>query len=145
MGGRPTQLAWAEIYLGLMQGVVDAAEGPFDALYSNNFHEAANYIIMTNHLRDSHVVYINDRTWSRLSQEHQRILVEAANEAGDWYTAQVDANIAAITRRLREAGVTVMDIDAGPLRERIARRVEGIEAEGSMWRRGLYQEVQNIR
>ena len=66
MGGSPTQLAWAEIYLGLMQGVVHAAEGPLDSLYSNRFHEAANNIILTEHIRDSMVVYINDRVWDRL-------------------------------------------------------------------------------
>ena len=32
MGTQPTQVAWGETYLALMQGVVDAMEGPFDTL-----------------------------------------------------------------------------------------------------------------
>lgn len=144
MGGRPTQIAWGEVYLALSQGVVDAAEGPADALYSMRFFEAARNVTVTNHLRDSLQVMINDRTWSRLSQEHQRILVEAANEAGDWYTAQVNATIEAAFNAMRAGGATVREIDLAPFREGVARRIQEIEAEGTIWRGGLYQEIQNI-
>ena len=144
MGASPTQLAWGEVYLGLMQGVVDAAEGPLDMIYSMRFFEAASYIILTEHVRDSLVVYINNRVWDRLSPEHQKILVEAAYESGVWYSAQVIAATEAVLEDFRRVGTTITSIDTGPLRERIARRVQEIEAEGTMWRRGLHQELQNL-
>jgi TRAP-type C4-dicarboxylate transport system substrate-binding protein len=145
MGGKGTQVAWTEIYLALMQGVVDAAEGPLDALYSNKFHEAGKNVVITNHLRDCMETYINDKAWNRLSPEHQKILVEAADEAGDWYTSQVDATVEAALKGIRDGGGVIVEIDVGPLSEKISRRIEALEAEGSMWRKGLYQEIQNIR
>ena len=37
LGTQPTQVAWGETYLALMQGVVDAMEGPFDTLFGMKF------------------------------------------------------------------------------------------------------------
>jgi TRAP-type C4-dicarboxylate transport system substrate-binding protein len=145
IGGKPTQIAWGETYLALQQGVVDAAEGPADSLYSMKFYEAAKNVIVTNHIRDCLELIINDKTWDRLSAEHQKILVEAANEAGDWYTAQVNATVETAFKNIRAGGGIITEIDAGPLREKVSKRIEAIEAEGSMWRKGLYQEIQNIR
>jgi TRAP-type C4-dicarboxylate transport system substrate-binding protein len=145
MGGRPTQIAWGETYLALQQGVVDAAEGPADSLYSMKFYEAAKNIIVTNHLRDCLELMINDKAWDRLSAEHQKIVVDAANEAGDWYTSQITATVESSYKGIRDGGGTITEIDAGPFREKVSRRIDAIEAEGSMWRRGLYQEIQNIK
>jgi TRAP-type C4-dicarboxylate transport system substrate-binding protein len=145
IGGSPTQIAWGETYLALQQGVVDAAEGPADSLFSMRFYEAARYVMVTNHIRDSLQLMINDRIWSRLSPEHQRILVEAGNEAGDWYSNQVNTTVENAFRAIREGGGIITEVDVAPLRDRVARRIQEIEAEGNLWRRGLYQEIQNIR
>ena len=89
---------------------------------------------------------MNDKSWNRLSPEHQKILVDAANEFGDWFTSRIDANLANAIKAMRDAGVTIIDnIDVGPMREKVAKRIQAIEAEGSMWRKGLYQEIQNIK
>jgi tripartite ATP-independent transporter DctP family solute receptor len=145
IGGSPTQIAWGETYLALQQGVVDAAEGPADSLYSMKFYEAAKNIMVTNHIRDSLEMMINDKLWERLSPEQQKILVDAANEAGDWYTSQINATVEAAFRGIRDGGGNIIEINAAPLREKVSRRIEQIEADGSMWRKGLYQEIQNIR
>ena len=145
MGGKPTQVAWGETYLALSQGVVDAAEGPADNLYSMKFYEVAKNIMLTHHLRDSLEMMINDRVWGRLSADQQKILVDAANEAGDWYTSQVNTTVESAFKAIREGGGVFHEIDVGPIRAKVARRIEQIEAEGSMWRKGLYQEIQNIR
>jgi hypothetical protein len=60
MGTQPTQVAWGETYLALMQGLVDAMEGPFDTLLSMKFFEAAQNISMTHHLISASSVCIND-------------------------------------------------------------------------------------
>jgi tripartite ATP-independent transporter DctP family solute receptor len=145
IGAKPTQIAWGETYLALQQGVVDAAEGPADSLYSMKFYEAAKNIIVTNHIRDCLEMMINDKTWERLSPEQQKILIDAANEAGDWYTNQVNATVEASFKGIQDGGGVITEIDATLLREKVSKRIDAIEAEGSMWRRGLYQEIQNIR
>ena len=145
MGGNPVQLAWAEVYLGLMQGVVCAAESPPESLIASRLHETVNNIVLTRHLHDAKTVFINDRAWNRLSPEHQRILVESAREAGEWYVAHIEANLEAVMRAFQNEGANLVEIDVGPFRERVARRVQEIEAEGHMWRRGLFQEIQDIR
>jgi tripartite ATP-independent transporter DctP family solute receptor len=145
IGARPTQIAWGETYLALQQGVVDAAEGPADSLYSMKFYEAAKNIIVTNHIRDCLELMINDKTWGRLSPEQQKIIVDAANEAGGWYTSQVNTTVESSFKAIREGGGIITEIDVGPLREKVSKRIEAIEAEGSIWRRGLYRDIQNLR
>jgi tripartite ATP-independent transporter DctP family solute receptor len=145
IGARPTQIAWGETYLALQQGVVDAAEGPADSLYSMKFYEAAKNIIVTNHIRDCLELMINDRTWDRLSPEQKKIIVDAANEAGDWYTSQINDTVDASFKGIRDGGGVITEIDVSLLREKVSRRIDAIEADGSLWRRGLYQDIQNIR
>ena len=50
LGARPSRLAWAEVFLGLKNGVVDAAEGPVSAAFSAKFHEAVKHVMRTDHI-----------------------------------------------------------------------------------------------
>jgi TRAP-type C4-dicarboxylate transport system substrate-binding protein len=145
IGGKPTQIAWGETYLALQQGVVDAAEGPADSLYTMKFYEAAKNVMVTNHIRDCLELMINDKIWGGLSAEHQKLLVDAGREAGDWYTTQINTVVESAFKGIRDGGGTITEIDVGPLREKVSKRIEEIEAEGSMWRKGLYKAIQDIK
>lgn len=144
IGGKSTQVAWGETYLALKQGVVDAAEGPIDNLYSMSFYEAGNYITVTNHLRDSMQVMINDRKFNSLSDEHQKILTEAAKEAGIWYSSQIADVIENAIAKMKENGATVTPMDPKVLEEvraMLVQRIESLDASGKWWKPGLYKRI----
>ena len=144
LGGKPTQVAWAETYLALQQGVVDAAEGPIDNLYSMNFYEAAPYITVTNHLRDSMQVMINDDLWNSLSAEQQQILTQAAEEAGDWYTAQIEEVVANAVATMKENGATVTEMSPEALAEmkgKLVERINALDADATYWPTGTYEQI----
>jgi tripartite ATP-independent transporter DctP family solute receptor len=145
IGAKPTQIAWGETYLALQQGVVDAAEGPADSLYTMKFYEAAKNVMVTNHIRDSLELMINDRIWGTLSADQQKLIVDAGRQAGDWYTAQINNVVQTAFKGIRDGGGTITEIDAAPLRDKISKRIDQIEAEGSMWRKGLYKAIQDIK
>ncbi len=81
LGTRPSRLAWGEIYLGLKTGVVEAAEGPISSAYSAKFHEAATNVIRTDHLMSSAHITVNDKAFSALPPDMQKLLADCALEA----------------------------------------------------------------
>ncbi|MGI6433455.1 MAG: TRAP transporter substrate-binding protein [Sphaerochaetaceae bacterium] len=147
IGAKSTQVAWGETYLALKQGVVDAAEGPIDNLYSMNFYEAGKFITVTNHLRDSMQVMINDKKFDSLSAEHQKILVDASLEAGDWYSAQINEVIEQSIQNMKQNGATVTPMDPDVLsdvRDMLIRRIESLDASGKWWKSGLYAQISDL-
>ncbi|MBC7189293.1 TRAP transporter substrate-binding protein, partial [Candidatus Aerophobetes bacterium] len=86
LGTIPTQIAFPEVYTALQQGVVDAMECPLYWIYASSFHEQAKYLILTGHIMYYNQVFINERVFQSLSPEYQRIIKEAALEAGEYET-----------------------------------------------------------
>jgi hypothetical protein len=81
LGTRPSRLAWGEIYLGLKTGVVEAAEGPISSAYSAKFHEAAPNVIRTDHLMSSAHITINEKAFTSLPADMQKLVTDCAVEA----------------------------------------------------------------
>ena len=148
LGANPTQVAWGEVYLALKQGVVDAAEGPKDSLYSMKFYEAAKYVTITDHNRDSMQVMINDKIFkNKLSANQQQILVEAALEAGDWYSAQIDGIVENALNEMKANGAVITELapaELQKLRGMVWTRTKEIDASGDVWRTGLFDEIQKL-
>lgn len=144
LGARPTQVPWGEVYLALNQGVVEAAEGPLDAVYTMKFYESANNITMTNHIRDDMVVMINNKKFNSLTKEQQDIIVAAANEAGDWYTQTVKDNTTKFIDEMKKAGVNFIEVDKDPFIEKMVKTASQLENE-DLWRKGLFEEIQQMK
>lgn len=140
LGASPTQVPWGETYLALKQGLVDAAEGPLDQLYTMNFHEAANNIILTNHLRDNLIVTINNGKFEGMSDAQRAALLEAAKEAGDWYSETCRKAAGTNARLMKEAGCNFIEIDIAPLQAAVLKRAEELEKEGA-WKAGIMQTI----
>lgn len=145
LGASPTQIAWGEVYLALTQGVVDAAEGPLDAVYSMKFYEGAPYVIMTNHIRDNLAVLINESKFKSLSDNQKQILTEAAVEAGQWYTEQVRSNLDKVVENLKNEGAIIIeDIDVEPFVALMFDAADRLEQEG-VWTKGLFKQIQELQ
>lgn len=143
LGASPVQIAWGETYLALKQGVVAASEGPIDQLYTMNFYEATMNVVMTNHLRDDLVVTINDVQFNKMSDSQQQALIEAANEAGDWYSKTCKEAADENMQLMKDKGCEFHEIDIAPLQEVILAKANQLEADGQ-WRAGLIADIMAI-
>lgn len=144
MGAQPTQVAWAEVYLALMQGVVDAMEGPFDTLLGMKLYEAAPNISLTHHILSASMVCINDKKFLTLPKDLQEILLGAAKDAGDYFTK---LNIESYDRDKKEMeakGAKFIVVDRKPFQERMIPLIKEME-EQEKWSKGLYQKIQDIK
>ena len=144
LGASPTQVPWGETYLALKQGVVDAAEGPLDQLYTMNFYEATMNVILTNHLRDNLIVTINNSKFERMSDSQKKALLEAANEAGDWYSATCQKAAETNVKLMKDNGCNFIEIDIAPLQAAVLKRAEELEKEGA-WKAGIMQKIADAK
>jgi len=144
MGTKPARVAWAEVFLGLKTGVVDAAEGPIGSAYAQKFHQAATNVMLTDHLVSSQHITINEKAYQALSPDVQKIMVDAAREAIAWGRKEAEAETADLAKKMAAEGARVITVNRAPFADRALSAVKGMEQDGA-WSTGLYQRIRDIR
>lgn len=117
VGANPAPIAFAEVYLALQQGVVDAQENPLPTIKAKKFYEVQSHINLTGHITDSLLTIASGNIWNRLSNEDKDIFTTvlkeaAANCSNDIAQAEVD-----LIAWFEEQGVTVNKVDRKPFRD----------------------------
>src|SRR6185436_8471423 len=72
VGANPTPIAFAEVYLALQNGTVDAQENPLPTIEAKKFYEVQKYIILTGHITDSLVSIVSSSAWGKLSEADKK-------------------------------------------------------------------------
>jgi len=144
LGARPSRLAWAEVFLGLKNGVVDAAEGPVSAAFAAKFYEAAKHVIRTDHIYSSAHITINEKAYQDLTPELQQILVAAAKESVNWARDQAAKETEEVLSKMAAAGATLHKVDISAVQARSQAAVADMEGEGA-WSAGLWKAIQEIK
>jgi len=146
LGLGTAQVAWGETYLALQQGVVDACEAPLDSIYTMKFYETTNRVTLTEHIRDNAAVYMNDDLYNQMSDAQKQVLSEAAKEAGEWYTTEIDV-ISHEYKEIMESEGTVFavpsDAAIADMTEVVAERAKELEREG-LWKEGLFEGIRAL-
>ena len=81
IGAAPTPLAWAELYISLQQGTVNAQENAADTCVGAHFEEVQDYLACTNHILYCNQICMNKNLYDALSDEHKAVLDKAVKEA----------------------------------------------------------------
>ena len=81
IGAEPTPLAWAELYISLQQGTVNAQENAADTCVGAHFEEVQKYLACTNHILYCNQICMNKKLYEALSPEHKAVLDKAVAEA----------------------------------------------------------------
>ena len=76
VGANPTPIAFAEVYLALQNGTVDAQENPLPTIDAKKFYEVQKYIILTGHITESLVTIMGAGTWAKLNDADRAIFSE---------------------------------------------------------------------
>lgn len=143
LGAKPTVIPWAESYLALRTGVVDGLDSPLSSVYPQKFYQAAKYVTMTNHSAAPFNILISERIFQGLSEAQQSALIEAAREAGEFYTQAIAREFKKQKAEMEADGVTFAEIDVAPFVERARAVAKEFESQGR-WPQGLFDKVQNL-
>src|SRR4030095_9332117 len=89
VGANPTPIAFAEVYLALQNGTVDAQENPLPTIDAKKFYEVQKYIVLTGHITDALLTIVGGPTWSKLAPADQKIFEDVLKEAAGKATAEI--------------------------------------------------------
>src|ERR1700693_3016021 len=107
VGANPTPIAFAEVYLALQNGTVDAQENPLTTIEAKKFYEVQKYIILTGHIIDSLATQVAPHVWSKLSDPEKKIFTDVTLEAAASATADIQKREGELADEFRKKGLTV--------------------------------------
>jgi len=116
MGATPTGMPWSEVYSALQTKVIDGAEAQHPAVYGARLYEVIKVITKTEHIYLITGI-VTSRTWfDKLPADQQAILLEETVAAGKWASEKTIESLADYEKKLREKGVSVVEIDKTPFK-----------------------------
>ena len=116
MGATPTGMPWSEVYSALQTRVIDGAEAQHPAVYGARLYEVVKIITKTEHIYLITGI-VTSRAWfDKLPADQQKILSEESFAAGKWASEATIASLADYEKKLREKGVTIVEIDKAPFK-----------------------------
>lgn len=114
MGAAPTPLAFAEVYSGIEQGVIEGVLIPALLGYGMRFHEVAKHLAIVDVQPFTLVWFVNEKWYQGLPSDLRDIFTETVLKARDWQmqkTMEMDKEVEA---KLTAEGtkITVMGPEA---------------------------------
>ncbi|UOM36339.1 sialic acid TRAP transporter substrate-binding protein SiaP [Acuticoccus sp. I52.16.1] len=141
-GANPTPIAFAEVYLALQQGTVDAQENPLPTIQAKKFYEVQDDINLTGHITDALLTIVGGPTWNQLSDEDKAALSTVLEETADCATQQIIDKENELAAWFKEQGVTVNEVDRGPFIEATKAMHNG---DMATWDQETYDRLQAIK
>lgn len=142
MGANPTPMAFAEVYQGLQQGVVDGQENPIATIASMKFYEVQDYLALTGHVVQATPIVISDQVFSSLTAEEQEILANAVKDHEETNVLLIEDYTERMLQVFRDNGMNIIeDVDVEAFRARVKEYLPEWEKK---WGEGLYNKLQSV-
>lgn len=141
LGALPQQIPFAELYMALKTGVVDAQENGAIVVEAKSLYEVQKYYMKTDYIRDIETFYMSADRWSELSAADQKLIHEASEIAGNTETELTRQQLKDVYSRLN-AKMTIIEPDLNSIRQRL----DGVfdSYEGEKWPKGLLQKIKDM-
>lgn len=116
-GAIPTQVAWGELYQGLQQGIVDAAENDYTNFSLLDHHKTVNgkFITETEHDYTTRLVLLNGKKWDKYTEQQKKYITEALKQATREERSVTYAQLDKSKAKVIADGARVNPIDKKPL------------------------------
>ncbi|MFP4431920.1 MAG: sialic acid TRAP transporter substrate-binding protein SiaP [Spirochaetaceae bacterium] len=125
VGASPTPVAFAEVYLALQQGVVEAQENPLPTIRGMAFYEVQDYINLTGHMTNTLMTVVRGDLWEELSDADKEIFTEVLTEAAGRSSDAVYEQELELGDWFEEQGNTVIEVDRQPFMDAVMPMLEG--------------------
>lgn len=143
LGAQPTVIAFADLYMALRQGTVDAQENGWDTVYSSSLYEVQDYFMATDYIRDVSAIFISNDLWNQLSEEQKAVITAAAEKAVRTEEATIKEQRDTILDFLNE-NMTYVDIDVKSIQDALGEDFYD-QFEGDLWPEGTMDIVRNFK
>jgi tripartite ATP-independent transporter DctP family solute receptor len=140
VGANATPLAFAEVYLALQTGTVDAQENPLPTIQAKKFYEVQSHISLTGHITESLLTIVSNSAWRRLSEQDRGVFQEVLSQAADRSGVSIRSQEQELAGWFRAQGKTVQEPDRGAFRAVCTP----LHNEGVGWTRAQYDRLQAL-
>jgi len=120
-GANTAPIAFAEVYLALQSGTVEAQENPLTTIQAKKFFEVQKHIILTGHIVDHLNTVVAKGTWDKLSEDERKILGEVAQEAAVRATKTIQKSETEMVQFFKDKGLTVTEINRAEFQDAVAK------------------------
>lgn len=141
VGANATPIAFAEVYLALQQGTVDAQENPLPTIKAKKFYEVQSDINLTGHITDALLTIVGGPTWDAMSEEDRAALTDVTQQTSVCATDQIIEQEQETVQFFKDEGVQVNEVDRGPFIEAVKKLHNGPAAS---WDQETYDRLQAI-
>ena len=142
LGALPQQIPFAELYMALKTGVVDAQENGASVVNAKSLFEVQKYYMKTDYIRDIETFYMSMDAWNGLSDANRAAIMEATETAGDFGTQKLNELMTGVYDELR-GKMTVVEPDTESIRQRLAGAFD--DFEGEKWPKGLIAKISAVK
>jgi TRAP-type C4-dicarboxylate transport system substrate-binding protein len=122
-GANTTPIAFAEVYLALQNGTVEAQENPLTTIEAKKFYEVQSNISLTGHIVDHLNTVVSGMLWSKLSDEDKQIFTEVMQEAAERSTKIIEERENALVDKFKGMGITVTEVDKSDFEKTVLDKV----------------------
>ena len=123
-GANPTPIAFAEVYLALQNGTVDAQENPLPTIEAKKFFEVQKNIILTGHIADALLTIVSPMTLARIPAADQKILFELMQEAAAQSSAEIRKREGELVEEFKKKGLNIIEVDRKDYQQRVLKAIE---------------------
>ncbi|MDO9358977.1 MAG: sialic acid TRAP transporter substrate-binding protein SiaP [Polaromonas sp.] len=127
LGANATPIAFAEVYLALQNGTVDAQENPLPTIEAKKFFEVQKNISLTGHIIDSLLTVTSGQLWSKLSADEKKIFSDVMQEAAEKTGREIIASEVRLAEEFKKKGNNVITVDKAAFREAVLKNTKPTE------------------
>ncbi len=120
-GANPTPIAFAEVYLALQNGTVEAQENPLTTIEAKKFYEVQKAIMLTGHIVDGLTTQIAPHVWSKLTDQEKAMFTEVTQEAAAKASADIKAREAQLADEFKKKGLQIVPVDRKSFSEAVLK------------------------
>ena len=122
-GANPTPIAFAEVYLALQSGTVEAQENPLTTIEAKKFYEVQKHIMLTGHIVDGLTTQIAPHVWTKLSDAEKTMFTEITREAAAKATDDIKKREAELVGEFKSKGLNVVQVDRKSFQDAVLKNV----------------------
>ncbi len=141
-GANTSPIAFAEVYLALQNGTVDAQENPLTTIEAKKFFEVQKHIVLTGHIVDHLATIFSKQLWAKLSDEDKKIFTQVAQEAATRASAEILSKEKELVEAFKQKGLTVTEVNKDDFKEAVMKNVT-LESLG--YRKADYDKIQALK
>ncbi len=141
-GANTAPIAFAEVYLALQNGTVEAQENPLTTIEAKKFYEVQKHIVLTGHIVDHLNTVFAKGLWNDLSEEDKKIFGEVALEAAERASRQIQKREVELVRFFKDKGLEVTEVNQAEFKDAV---MQSVPFEDYGYRKEDWDRIQAIK